>query len=194
MEQGMTTYADQVAELELLRDVVREAGQRNGWDPSHERASSWSTGELQGGQVNQVWAALNQAARSISQLAEVNEQLRGRNDRLAHSNAALMVDRDHGIDAASVQAQAANLWAAGMAERFDVPQEEWPEQAREQLADQASTSARLEREVERLGYLRTSVVVPLMAACSQAKEGFTGEQVEILLRQLRKANNRAMGH
>jgi hypothetical protein len=189
----MTSYAEQVQDLELMRDAVREAGKRNGWDPSCERASSWHEGRMEGAQFNRVWAALNQAARSISQLEATNEQLRRRNDNLASGNAALMNDRSRGIEEANVRAHVANAWASGVAKRIGMTEAEWTEAARDQHASQISTLARLEREAERLETLRTSVVVPLIGDCGRATDGFTAKQVKQLKAQLERANKRAMG-
>lgn len=189
----MTTYGEQVAELEGLRDDIRKVGQWHGWDPSHERASEHLDVTMARPVLNRLWAALNRAARSIAQLAETNGKLERRNGQLAQANGALMVDRTRGIDEANERAQAACLWAAEVAEKAGVPQEEWPEQARATMAARWATQARLEAEVDRLERMRVTVLVPLINACEHAPEGFTGDQVKKLRRQLSSANEKAMG-
>lgn len=188
------TYEEQATELAELRDKVREIGQAGGWDPSHQRPSEWSEAGIPGALVNKLWGALHQAGRALSQLLEVNSKLERRNGQLSNSNAALMVDRDRGIQAAHDRTRGALLWAADIAKIKGVPEDQWPEEARLRLGQEFDAWARIEAERDRLEHLRTAVVCALITACQNSPEGFSAEQVKRLRGTLERENRKAMGH
>jgi hypothetical protein len=187
-------FEEQVTELAELRNKVREVGLSSGWDPSHERASQYNEAGLPAELVNKLWGALNQASRSLAQLLEANSKLEQRNGELAHSNGALMIDRDRGIQAAHDRTRGALLWAADVAKSQGIPEGQWPEEARFRLGQESDAWARIEAERDRLERLRTGVVCALIKACLDSPQGFSADEVKRLRGTLERENRKAMGH